>query len=423
MTQYMQDIETINREQKAMTAVGEMLNAVLDNLSQLDGNATDMDELHLSTLPPDVVLFCVKRGILRADSSSSSDLINANFISTVNGIINGNTDSLTAWTQFSAMVHHYEQFAATTPSAESGNFPTNGVRNMYDPMYWRKASEMDDNPCQAMVGLGDHWVFDPRIRNSEGQILTNTGALWDGKDVSQCAYFSGFSSYSVANIDAATFTIYDKDGANGTAMGSSASKVAPDFSVIWFGDEPPSDVSHLENGTAGLMAAAGFLPGGALASDGKNNYTFSSSLKQLFLGQGSMKFTLDVSSSGKIAVTAIGTGASLGKNFWNDTFLTDYWELPKSVNGSLGSAGQSAYQTALSNRITSASAAIKLPNDRISAVADALRIYTEKVNNDSSSRASLMQSIQQSSQQSISTATNMLKSIDKNQQETTGNIR
>jgi hypothetical protein len=122
--------------------------------------------------------------------------------------------------------------------------------------------------------------------------------------------------------------------------------------------------------------------------------------------------------NGKLSVSISGGTTSVvnfkelcaaGKN------VQDYWALPPS-----GASG--GYETALLGPVRAKFENIKLPGDRISALADAIRIYTEQVNNDSSSRATMVQSIQQMAEQDISTASNLQKSIQKNAMEAVGNI-
>jgi hypothetical protein len=71
----------------------------------------------------------------------------------------------------------------------------------------------------------------------------------------------------------------------------------------------------------------------------------------------------------------------------------------------------------------SAFARYAFPSDRVAGFADVLRVYTDQVNNESDVRSQRLTQIQQMAQQNSNTASSLMKSFAKSQNEVTANVR
>ncbi|MDR2667792.1 MAG: hypothetical protein LBB38_02005 [Puniceicoccales bacterium] len=348
MEQYIRDIDASDVEQRAIQRVADILKDVQSVVSMADSMCSGDNERNYASLPPEVWSFLVERDLLPISEKSSSDAATSakevEIVNAVNAVIRHREDSYSpvesfrAWTLLNALVRHTDLFLKETvfqkeTDAERlfvggkaaialGAYPEEAVLDPYNPIYWRRASTIDENPIKAVIGVGDHWVFDPRLRNSLGQIINWHGNRWDGKrhdgegddHNENCAFFhyfgdvveadsstkespvlkySGMCNFQHADRSEGDYTI-SKSGDNGNGsekktVGPKTDSPAPDFSVRWYGEKPPKSEKEFEVGLCGILSRRcgnqPFMPMPCFARDGDGATVFSDEFKRFFLGK------------------------------------------------------------------------------------------------------------------------------------------
>lgn len=240
------DIEAVNNEQIEVNRITTLLTTIQNNLTTLDQTISDdtATEHFTATVMPDILAFFVQRGLI--DTSTSVGDLTADVVDKLKKILIGDVDATSdlsqfnsvecfkCWTEFLSVVRHAGPGADTNQENNVLNNSTENIKQNlsgkyswidvtaesdveFDPyasFYWRKASEITNNPKNAMTGIGDHWVFDPRLRDINGNLLNTDGEIIeDGQSADSYAYFSGFAPTELNNLyPEDSYRVYNPDG-------------------------------------------------------------------------------------------------------------------------------------------------------------------------------------------------------------------
>ncbi|MDR0727513.1 MAG: hypothetical protein LBF26_01285 [Puniceicoccales bacterium] len=364
----------------------------------------------------------------------------------------GLVEAFRAWTQFQVLVKHYDTFFDTGPAgtrllpedvSDSGNLNL----DVFSPVYWVKASDSENNAFKGVIGLGDHWVFDPRIRYKSGEFVENsTSESENDLDALTHVYFKGFSAIDTGrSCENLGKTYNSSNGESGSSVPVDEHNYSPEYSVSWFGKNPPSSASDFENGIAGILSRSygeqHFINRGFFSSDDEGRMEFTDAFRDA-MQNGSTQFQVtycgaDVNQSegdepfqcfyvhnfgGQTTPGPNGAGTSNSisiSDYKSSVPSADYWAIPK-VNSDVFDG---AYATYLKGGIENIVQDVKLNAEHCGMWADTIRIYTDQVNNDTTGRTTAMQMVMQLSQQDLSTASNLMKAIFRLYAEITGNVR
>jgi hypothetical protein len=264
-----------------------------------------------------------------------------------------------AWTYLHALLKHYNTFMV------SGRGTIDDVLNcdVYDPQYWKRASEVPENNRKGMAGVGDHWIYagDPSIRWFGNNPPTGPGDFETGIAGALARSYGG-----VSFIDAKYFTTDDAGQLVLTnEFKTKLRNIATDFFVV-----APFDGTY-------------------------------ASVRKYF----SVDFD-NTNPPNYIAKINVGTYDP-----------GDYWRITSSVD---------VYDNLLRSAITSirgSGGEIELTGDDCTFWEDQMSLYLSQIRSQSTSRLTNMQTALQASQQSVSMGTNLSKSVSRTRQEVTGNIR
>ncbi|MDR2677486.1 MAG: hypothetical protein LBB26_02895 [Puniceicoccales bacterium] len=438
MQRYINDIEAVNREQKALNRISSLLSVLQNDLREKDTGVEDVASRHASTIYADIMAFFVQRGLL--DTASNGSVINSTTTTTLKNILLGIEtndsrsislpDSVCAWMQLQTLVRHYDTFWGT---GENRFLPSgvtdSGDLNLdpYSSDYWVRASDSENNTFKGVVAFGDHWVFDPRIRKKDGTLLTQAGGQ---------VYFKGFSAVNTGKNCENYARMYDADGNDVGGTAPTTDIISPEYSVSWFGKNPPTSAADFESGIAGILSRpygkAYFIPTSKFFEDGpdgrkkftdefKNAITNGdTSLTIRFCKKDSRPYYFYINNfAGETIPNSDlpgGTSENISSTIGACKGLSpskDYWPMP---------GGSGAYAD-LKWAIENATDGVKLNAEHCGMWADTLRVYTDQVNNDTTGRSTNMQMVLQLSQQDLSTASNLMKAIFRTYTEVVGNIR
>ncbi|MDR2029880.1 MAG: hypothetical protein LBP65_00185 [Puniceicoccales bacterium] len=419
LEQYTRDITVISDEQRLMGVMGNSMTDLITSLTALDANITDASNPNRAKLPPELLAFFLRRGLF--SRINETGVFTQEFVQEMDQFLDGidangkkveisHKESFIAWTQLVALIRHpmllngpISANMLTTEVTASG-----AVTNMYDPMYWQTATDMEGNENSALIA-GEHWVFDPRLRNADGELLARDGSpssvvVWDGVNQDKCIYFNGFST-----------------GAAGSET--------PDYSLVWFHSSPPTDhTDHLRGMAASMRqivttsnGTESFLPEGYLNEEG--GYCELTDKFKTWLTEDGAKshITANISDENKILVSAMSTGTETPTANTTRASIKDAAAGPWPYVTAGGTIGSNAYDAILSGPIETKTSTVEMSSVQVSNLAEALRIYMEQVNNDGTVRSNRLQSTQQQGQTCISVATNLLKSIQNIQMDTVQN--
>ncbi|MDR0679053.1 MAG: hypothetical protein LBF24_02275 [Puniceicoccales bacterium] len=295
MEQYIRDIDAVAAEQRLTQRLADVLKAVQSMLTQKDSGIQDVENMHGATLPAEVWAYFVSRDLVNFSCGDSAFVgIDENAIlkviygpqdDTGLKIGYGAVDSFKAWTQFNALLRHGELFLPDYAKPENRIVLPDALRNVavadpYDTVYWYRSIDLDENAFKGTIGTGDHWVFDPRLRDSEGNILNWAGGIWDGAvhpaEADNCAFFPGFGTVGgddlhggmynfTGNASEDRYSVFDRkeeDSADHTKKWSweneqvvgAGEPPTPDFSVRWYGVDAPSNAQEFEGGTGEILS-------------------------------------------------------------------------------------------------------------------------------------------------------------------------
>jgi hypothetical protein len=248
--------------------------------------------------------------------------------------------SFRAWTQFQALLkHHRLVFAKTDTEMKALLPPTlNGkpdiIHNIYDSAYWVKASDAESDDFKGYIGLGDHWVFDPRVRNSNGQIVDANGAPLEDNEIVKCAYFQGFSSVNTGRSCEHLGQIYTHDNVSASSTAPADDRTSPDYSMSWFGRNPPSDQQEFENGIAALLTQpygiTHFIPAGIVQEDTTGRKVFTPQFKAILNSPSNQTMTITYNT-----LTLPRNGAIAEKTWIKNFYINQFGNLNSAVRDSL----------------------------------------------------------------------------------------
>jgi hypothetical protein len=330
-------------------------------------------------------------------------------------------------------------------------------------------------------------VFDPRIRNSSGEILDKKGEVWDGQTLEDCALFKGFNLKTIKKDYAEnlgeTFLPERKDLESGTMSYDWANVTSPvtttlsdkdqlavDYCVQWYGKNRPMGADDFQVGAASQLSmnwgGQPFMP--HELSDGtkcfeKNDngqIIFSDAFLELLEDNTT---TLQVTWCSSLPPGNNGTnkhnyfyvsqfaGATLDNQVANSTQYNsftiqslkdaallpssstrydDYWLVP-CKNQDNGVIFGGAYVNGVLKPIYDIVAGgdipvgsrILLSNDQTAIWQDTVRLFMDQVNSEVSSRSSLLQTYLHLSQQDLNMASSLNKTVNRIYSETGANIR
>ncbi|MDR2029878.1 MAG: hypothetical protein LBP65_00175 [Puniceicoccales bacterium] len=348
----------------------------------------------------------------------------------------------------------------------------NAIVDMYSSMYWFQASEIKDLPFAGIMGGEDHWVFDPRQRDSSGTILNRSGDVWDGtttdaEDDNSPAYFPGFGPVTLKE-DYLPENASDYVNPKGEQSKSEAPETLtyPDYSVRWFGPTPPKSQVELETGMAARLRKIygssstehSFLPQACFNSGTVSS--FSSDFKALiganppatgsgteippqpdpeiqlsWIGDGSFhvsqffgsgpdpdnasntkNITFNATSISGSTTTAAIKSSVLGPECTN---RVDFWPLPLVDSTILGGGEVDALIVPLRKTAQ----LIEMNQNKVSVWRDALRIYVEQISSDSSWRSSAINLAMTKSQEAVAEANSFMATVEKLRDDPVANIR
>ncbi|MDR0340476.1 MAG: hypothetical protein LBH53_02875 [Puniceicoccales bacterium] len=520
MEQYIRDIDAVAAEQRLTQRVGDILKMVQDMLTQKDSGIQDVEEMHGATLPAEVWAYLVERDLITFSSGDPAfagidkDAIQKIIYGPLDAVElktgYGAVDSFKAWTQFNALLRHGELFLPDYAKPENRIVlpePLRGiaVENPYDSVYWYRSIETDGNAFKATIGTGDHWVFDPRFRDSEGNILNWSGGIWDGAihpaKADNCAFFPGFGTVDssgehdgmynfTGSASEDSYAVFDRtkkgdgsdsqwDWTNEQAVGTGESPT-PDFSVRWYGVNSPANAQEFEGGmgeilsrcyggerflpdecftiTDGEIAFSSFfkkflqyasvphLSTSSLSSEFSMVWRLDSANNKAFFAVRKM-VTYDDSSEAQISVTNDTFTGNYDDTFgmlaaWQfrtvprspkrdyDNVAIDYWPVPDVIPTSFDPEMPddvvetlNAYHRCVLQPIRNASTAIKFTTDKVVALADSLRMRSQQINGDGSTRKARLQQTQQAAQQALAVCASLTNAINRNRSATVGNIK
>ncbi|MDR1456828.1 MAG: hypothetical protein LBI34_02105 [Puniceicoccales bacterium] len=352
----------------------------------------------------------------------------------------GLVDSFRAWTQLQVLLRHYDTFFGSGPASRllpEGVAISNDINlDVLSSAYWVKAFDSSNNTFKGVIGLGDHWVFDPRIRLKNGELLN---AASGGSDV----YFRGFSAVNTGRNCENLATIYDSGGQNvGGSAPANATNFSPEYSVSWFGKNPPTSVDDFENGIAGILSRSYggkyFIDSSFFRNDASGRKVFTDAFRTAL--EGDESFSISLYSEGGIprffyvkefaghGISNItpndgNTGSESISTVTKSAYLAmvpgqDYWPVP---NGNGSSTG--AYANWLKGTVETVSNDLRVSAENCSMWADTARVHTDQTNNETTQKSTAMQLALQLSQQALSMSSNLSKGISRYSSETINNIR
>ncbi|MDR3117781.1 MAG: hypothetical protein LBT98_04445 [Puniceicoccales bacterium] len=313
------------------------------------------------------------------------------------------------------------------------------VTDIYDAMYWVPASEIKDIAFAGIMGIEDHWVFDPRQRNSAGQILNKSGAVWDGSSLTDCAYFPGFATVTLKADNLPENSVIYVDPLDTQKTSETPSSLTfPDYGVRWFGSTPPTSKDDYAAGVAAMLrktyvGGRRFLPANCFNADGSLSEKFlaavgtgaSSSLSVTLRWIGNGAFYVSSfggESNGTLGSAVTGETDSASMTAYNlgpgATSKTDFWPIPKSGSGTGGGEVET-----LITPINTLAKKIPLNQTQLSAWKDTLRIYVEQITSDTSWRSAAISQSMQKTQEAVSVASNLLGAVEKLKSDAVANIR
>jgi hypothetical protein len=412
------DLARISEEMHITGRLINEINKVKNKITTWDLGVTETGQKYKATLPTSVMAFLLSRKII------DEEMLPDNLFTVLGGLTGMNeftanggsnyfgSDKFKAWTQFTALAGHYNLFfgnggSTTVPISAAPEL------DVFNPMYWIRS----DDPSARMICEGDgqevepHWVFDPRVRDKDGNILKTDGTKWSASDgFDRCAYFAGFSSVTI-NSSKNNDDYFKVTNPNGDTVyeHTTPSGRTADYSVRWFGAAIPTGSTDMEVGMASLLR--NIMGPDAITTDGKGVPKFTGSFKTE-LANGTLLFSLNRATMS--ITTGTGTGISSYNGNRNSSLgsLGDFWPIPNSSGGDF----TYAYNCERTNTF-------KFSGDQVSMLVDMMRIYSDAAGGESTKRSNDLQVALKMSQQDISMATNFYKSFGENLYSTVGNIR
>jgi hypothetical protein len=342
-------------------------------------------------------------------------------------------DSVRAWMQFQALVKHYDTFFGDdddrfTPVGSETDFSDLNL-DPFSSDYWVRASDSENNTFKGVIGFGDHWVFDPRIRRKDGELLT-TGELQDAR---RYVYFDGFSAVNTGTHCENYATMWS----GSTDKGSTAptqSVYSPEYSVSWFGKNPPTSATDFEYGIAGGLSreygGKRFISSDCFVDDlASGRKRFSEGFRSAIRNDAA-EFVIRYCAGDTLRyfyVSQLGPLAEFSNELTGEESCgwtirscrlanptADYWPTNFSSGGGYA---------ILKDTIQGKTSGLKINAEHCGMWSDSLRIYTDQVSNDTTGRTTAMQITLQMAQQALSTATNLMKAIYRYFGENINNIR
>lgn len=494
------DIEAVNNEQIEVNRITALLTTIQNNLTTFDQtvSSSTSENHYTATVMPDILAFFIQRGLI--DTSTSVGNLNETTVEYLKNVLlgpGGNTSDVSqfnsvecfkCWTEFLSVVRHAGSGEGEGGSNNVLNNDTatikanlnygwlDGVDVEYDPyasFYWRKASELTNNPKDAMTGIGDHWVFDPRLRDTSGNLISTSGTvIEDNQSADSYAYFSGFGAMDINNYyPEDSYQVYDPQGdvySTGSNMGdeSGSTQSYIQYDVRFYGTDAPGSKEDFMNGIAASLGRnfandINFIPTNWITT--KNGVTTFSNTFWEYIDPGTQNIGIswDEPYTGS---NKLWGAAGNHNNYWDNKEYTrfvitdgnpdpetdyssnfgimnigsdcrgdnnqgctgdDFWgvSVPFISNMGIYTEKSGALSFVLTGPLYVTAESVDMNADQFALWSDTIRIYLDQVTNDNSLRSSEMQMSLQFSQQDLNTATSLMRSVYKLQTETTSNIR
>lgn len=467
MELYMADIEAINDEQKEMNEIMNLLKQMQEDLAALDAGVTDETKHNKAPLDEVVLKFFLTRGLL--DTNATQGVLTKDVIEELKAIyLHGKkgfdyVQQFKQWSTFTALLGLQRDLKVlNNPRQIAPNTPDNGIKDPFASCYWRRPSDVEDDPYSLnLPGLEDQWIFSPYIRDDRDNFLAPSGSPPSSdnpfNNIVRRATLGGGARYlgKYPGLDHS-----DKDSQ------------LPSYPLRWYGKNPPKNSQEFWKGIAALLRKNDFLPANLsyfTHYDGRSsgpvgvyyNDTFNERfLADMFLGSDyfysyessrihgpgdqfvailnkegtQIKRFLDTfekndlnqaygggPQDGEIAV-ALGR-VDLGGNFGEDGYLRyasdqSYWPvLSDQVDPISGltnmNKSTNAWEQLMEKTPVKAVQGLELNSDQVTTWTDTLRIYCDRISNESSSQSSQMNTELQYSQQFLNTATQLLAKLNR----------
>lgn len=432
MELYMADIEAINDEQKEMNEIMNLLKQMQEDLAALDAGVTDETKHNKATLDPDILYYFLKRGLL--DTNATQGILTKDVIEELKSVFLGAGKA-------ASILQQFKQWSVLTallgegragfinmfrnPSKQATT-PKGAISNPFDPLYWRCPSEVKDDPYGSILGLRDHWLFSPYFRDKAGNFLDTNGNI-----VPPDADFRTRAR------------IINGEWGSHRALYNADNTAYPAYTVRWYGGVPPKSADEYLRGLAGLLRQNQFFPDNFTTTSGATKKCFNddgsfsddfwryviggdqalvavcdSEYKKVKRFTPATKFNKSQLKTGEVGICLnCYPSGSLRRQYDLSLWSQEcYWP----VGGAADEKGlapirkeTNAYEELIGKGLNKMVKDIELNSDQVTTWTDTLRIYCDRISNESSSQSSQMNMELQYSQQFLNTATQLLAKLNR----------
>lgn len=471
MELFMNDIEAINDEQQEVNKIMNLLSQMQNNLSTKDAGVTDEAKRPKQPLDPEIMIFFLRRGLL--DTNAPHGTLNKDKVEELKRVslqMNDQSKNFRRFQEWSTFTSLLAMGSAnpggepplailTDPSlvTQMGGgqlpLPQSAILNPYNRLYWKKSSEIPDNPYKSIAGNKDHWVFVPYLQDADGNFVK-----WDlvGEDTIISPEL-GPNVRQPFCTTATSLTRKDEE-----------SQLLPAYDLRWYGETPPKSPEDFIREVAILLSNQNFLPKTYPDASGNSRQVFDGNtfskdfwrdviVKQTlplvavlnpkdgkircFLSWNDGQFDRSQVGPEEIAVRCGGLkytyDDSVGGGFWSpdDSMYsydlahvsqTYYWPVWGEADGtglSKPRTDTTAFKEMLNEDFVAKIEGVDLNADQVTAWIDTLRIYCDRISNESSAKSAEMNTELQYSQQFLSTASQLLAKVNQTRGNVATNIR
>lgn len=451
------ELREINRILMRLTSMQKEMNDLQKELTRKPPAEQSREDRPKRPVDQDIFLFFLKRNLLTAgllvrEVQKNGDEEILPEIAALRDKIFGTPETpgtlqrFQQWTQFTSLVGHgsllggldrpdviAEKITGISEDIK-GKYNRNEVNaNFYDPVYWKQTVALVDNPCPGSAGLGEHYVFDPRLRDIHGNVLNRKGTEWDGKDIKEIALVPGFKLV--------------ENPADPKPQAGETQATYLDYSVRSYGPNPPSNAKEWLKGVATMLQRDNFLAAAATDTFGNpvrvfqksgNFYEFDQNFLEMLVGGREPSFSdftiktltedeIDDSKNRSAFVTlkfpAAGQTPPPPSRFARLTaaIQKQYWPVNEGDNAS--SPQENAWQKFVGSFVDVERNKSQIIAEQVAIWTDTERIYNDRKNSETTLKTSQLQRDLQETEKNLTTASNFDKAICRNKQGAIINLR
>lgn len=470
------DMEIVNQEQREINRVLMRLTSFQKEMNDLNGTNTNYEARPQRPPDQDIYLFFLERGLLTKDlvcGICEPDEIQSMRTKIFGTPENPGTRSrFKQWTHFLSFLNHGDLFAGwqwkdehsvalevvdqrnilLAEQAAASNSTVKRVTaadaenlfnlNFFDPIYWKKTASLENNLFPATAGLGEHFAFDPRLRDKKGNILNKNWKQWDGKKIEDLALVPGFHLLKEQFV---------RKGTDKEAETRRAEKTYVDYSVRSFSEKPPANKDEWLREVATSLQKNKFL-----CEDNNSQtsifvkkgdfYEFSAMFLARLETENEarrykyVKFEKD--SNSDEAFLTLKLNATKSKtdddNQTGEYALDDlktaakkefYWAVPWRIESDDKDGnkktdfGNNAWNSFIESVIQDKLSKLQLYPEQVAIWTDTLRIYADRKTSDNSLKSSDLQRTIQEAEKDFTLSSNLDKAIYRNKQGALANVR